>query len=109
MARTYATEQPQKKDDDKAGKPAPGTENLYSDKKSPLEKDAGKQEGKDAEPKLDDGFVPLSAEDEKAMNELLQTLKKGLPSGQAKSVEESFEMIKKQGIPKEVRDRKSVV
>ena len=104
MARTYATEQPQKKDDDKAGKPAPGTENLYSDKKSPLEKDAGKQEGKDAEPKLDDGFVPLSAEDEKAMNELLQTLKKGLPSGQAKSVEESFEMIKKQGIPKEVRE-----
>lgn len=101
MARTYATEP--KKDDKKAGKPAPGTENLY-DKKSPLEKDAGKEDGKDAEPKLEDGFVPLSAEDEKAMNELLQTLKKGLPSGQAKSVEESFAMIRKQGIPKEVRE-----
>lgn len=104
MARTYATEQPPKKDDDKTGKPAPGTENLYNDKKSPLEKDAGKEEGKDAEPPLEEGFVKLSAEDEKAMNELLETLKKGLPSGQAKSVEESFAQIKKQGIPKEVRE-----
>lgn len=104
LARTYATEQPPKKDDDKAGKPAPGTENLYNDKESPLEKDAGKQGGKDAEPELDEGFVKLTKEDEEAMTEMLNTLKKGLPSGQAKSIEQAFEQIKKQGVPKEVRE-----
>jgi len=96
-----------KKKEAPPSKPAPGTENLYNDPKSPLEHNvAGKEgkEGKEAEPPLEEGFVRLSPEDEKAMRDLLDTLKKGLPRGQVEVIEEAFEQIKKQGIPKEVRE-----
>lgn len=51
-----------------------------------------------------EGMVKLSPDDEKAMDELLSTLKQGLPKGQVEVIEEAFEAIKKEGIPKEVRE-----
>jgi AFG3 family protein len=60
--------------------------------------------GKESETPLDAGMVKLTAEDEKAMTDLLDTLKKGLPKGQIEVIEEAFEAIKKEGIPKELRE-----
>ena len=81
-------------------KPAPGTENLYNGK-TPLTKDEGSEP---SEPPLADGMTRLNAEDQKAMEELLETLKKGLPKGQVEIIERSLEAIKKEGIPKELKE-----
>lgn len=108
-SRCYSTE-PNKKGDsetndlDKTQKPAsksaPGTENLYNDKSAM----SPHPEGKTGDQPLAEGMVKLTPEDEKAMTELLETLKKGLPQGQMVLIEEAFENIKKEGIPKEVRE-----
>src|SRR6266536_322964 len=89
-----------KKASEAPSKPAPGTENLYNGK-TPLTKDEGSAP---SEPPLADGMTRLNAEDQKAMEELLETLKKGLPKGQVEIIERSLEAIKKEGIPKELKE-----
>lgn len=84
-------------------KQAPGTENLYNSDNSPLSQ-SPQPAGKESETPLAEGMVKLSPEDEKAIEELLSTLKQGLPKGQVEVIEEAFEAIKKEGIPKEVRE-----
>jgi AFG3 family protein len=81
-------------------KPAPGTENLY-DGKTPLSPSA---EEKPDEPPLADGMVKMDKEAEEAMEQLLATLKKGMPKGQVEILERAFENIKKEGIPKELKE-----
>jgi AFG3 family protein len=78
-------------------KPAIGTENLY-DGNSALSKKAEGATSKDS------GMTKMSAEEEKMVEELLDTLKKGLPKGQVEVIERAFENIKKEGIPKELRE-----
>jgi len=46
----------------------------------------------------------LNAEDQKAIEELLETLKMGLPKGEVEVIEKSLEHMKKEGIPKELRE-----
>lgn len=83
-------------------KPAPGTENLYDGKSStPLS--PGTEDGPSEAP-LKEGMVKLTEEDEKAMLELLATLKKGLPKAQVEVIERAFEAIKKEGFPVELKE-----
>ena len=81
-------------------KPAPGTESLY-DGGSPLSSDA---DAAKSEPPLEDGMAKLNVEDQKAVEELLKTLKKGLPASQVEVIERAFEVIKKEGIPTELKE-----
>ena len=81
-------------------KPAPGTEKLY-DGKTPL---SPKAEDEASEPPLAEGMVKISAEEQEAMEVLLETLKKGMPKGQVETIERAFEAIKKEGIPQELKE-----
>ncbi|TVY62345.1 Mitochondrial respiratory chain complexes assembly protein AFG3, partial [Lachnellula suecica] len=92
-------------------KAAPGTENLYNDDKAPLspkvedgEAEAGEGEAESGERKLADGMTRLNAADQKAMEELLETLKKGLPAKEVQTIEKALEAMKRDGIPKELRE-----
>lgn len=85
-------------------KHAPETENLYDGSKAPLSQSPKPEGFEPRETPKSDGKGKLSPEDEKAMDELLSTLKKGLPKGQVEVIEEAFEAIKKEGIPAEVRE-----
>lgn len=100
QGRTYATQPQKPKKDavkkDNTGKSAPGTENLY-DGKTPL------SPGGEGEQPLADGMMKLNPEDQKAMEELLELLKKGMPSGQVQTIERAFETMKKEGISVELK------
>ena len=115
QARTYANQPKKPKEDDGAkkddaevtkksseqpSKPAPGTENLYNGK-TPLSPES--EEGPSETP-LADGMTRLNPADEKALEDLLETLKKGLPKGQVETIERAFTAIKKEGIPIELRE-----
>lgn len=77
----------------------------FTSKASPGEEDAKTEEGEEAgEPKLAEGMERLNPEDQKAMDELLDTLKKGLPKSQVESIEASIQMMKKEGVPKELKE-----
>lgn len=86
----------QPKTDANTPKPAIGTENLY-DGDSALSK-------KTEEAAKDNGMTKMSAEEEKMVDELLGTLKKGMPQGQVEIIERAFDNLKKEGIPKELRE-----
>ncbi|RFU33885.1 hypothetical protein B7463_g2426, partial [Scytalidium lignicola] len=90
-----------KKESTQPSKSAPGTENLYNDPKSPLSRPSA--EGKEEESPLAEGMTKLNPDDQKAMEELLETLKKGLPKGQVEIIEQALETMKKEGIPLELR------
>jgi AFG3 family protein len=81
-------------------KPAPGTENLYNGQTSL----SPKTEGEASELPLEEGMTRLSAAEEKALEELLKTLKSGMPASQVEVIERAFEAIKKEGIPQELKD-----
>jgi AFG3 family protein len=49
-------------------------------------------------------MVKISAEEQEAMEKLLATLKKGMPKGQVEIIERAFVAIKKEGIPKELKE-----
>jgi AFG3 family protein len=80
-------------------KPASGTENPYNGQ-TPLSKES---EGGASEPPLAEGMTKMNPQDEQAIEELLETLKKGLPKGQVETIERAFEAIKREGIPAELR------
>ena len=118
LARAYATEPKQnkkknvakndssevtaKKGTEPPTQPAPGTENLYNGQ-SPLTKESeGPKEP--SEPPLAEGMTKMNPEDETAIGELLETLKKGLPKGQVETIERAFEGIKREGVPVELRE-----
>jgi AFG3 family protein len=118
QARAYATEPKQnkkkngatkdssevagKKGTEPSIKPAPGTENLYNGE-SPLTKNVEESSGP-SEPPLAEGMTKMNPEDEEAIGELLETLKKGLPKGQVEVIERAFERIKLEGVPIELRE-----
>ncbi|KAL3427078.1 matrix aaa protease map-1 [Phlyctema vagabunda] len=122
-ARSYATQptppKKPKKDSKKDGsqvaenkakgapsKSAPGTENLYNGPKTPLSQQP-KPTSKDAEASeapLAEGMIRLSTQEEQALKDLLDKLKIGLSNSQVEMVERSFQTIKKEGVPTELRD-----
>ena len=116
--RTYATVQPKdpknpkdkdnkvSKKDSKpvagtkgaSGKPAPGFEQFYNNS-SPLS--PSPEDGKSGTA----GPNPKFTEDEsKALDNLLTTVKKGLPTALGNDVDKAFQEIKKHGIPAEIRE-----
>lgn len=121
LTRSYATVNPEipkkpKKDSEKKsedgdkkveepvskepGKPPPGFENTFS-KSSPLSGPSEDPSGKDAEPGK---FKSLTAEELKQVNDVANIIKNGLPESQRKAVDEAVDMIKKGGIPEELRE-----
>lgn len=83
---------------------APGTESLYNGT-TPLSKKTEAGESNEAsEPPLAEGMTKLSTEEEKRLNELLATLKAGMPKDQVEVLESAFEAIKKEGIPTELKE-----
>ena len=94
----------EKKAAEPPSKAAPGTENLY-DGNAPLSTKAeGEKDEGASEPPLAEGMTKMKPEDQQAIEELLETLKKGLPKGQVEVIERAFEAIKKEGIPTELRE-----
>ncbi|KAH8596957.1 peptidase family M41-domain-containing protein [Bisporella sp. PMI_857] len=97
-SRLYSTQPtPPKKEDESGG---------LKDKKagSPPSQDGKSPEGNEAgEPELAKGMTRLSPEDVKAVEELMEMLKKGLPAGQAEVISKAFENIKNEGVPTELK------
>jgi AFG3 family protein len=60
--------------------------------------------GTESDSPLSGDRVKLSPEDEKNMDQILEQARKGLPKAQVDALEEAFETIKKEGVPKEVRE-----
>lgn len=89
------------KDDSSPGKAPPGFENFYNNS-SPISPPP--QDGKGTPPNASEYTGQLTAEERKMMDGFLSTLKRGLPSGQAKEIEKAFEQIKREGIPFEMRE-----
>ena len=119
-SRTYATVQPEdpkdpkdknqdKKQDghsqkvakgkDTSGKAAPGFEDLYNNK-SPVSPPPKGEQQDGAQPQM----ANLSLEELKALDDLMNTLRQGMPSQQVELLERAFADIKKQGIPADVRE-----
>ncbi|KIW01175.1 uncharacterized protein PV09_07459 [Verruconis gallopava] len=64
----------------------------------------GQPEGQKESKSPLEGYQRLTAQEQKALDELLSTLKRSLPEGQAKDIERAFAMIKRDGIPNELRE-----
>jgi AFG3 family protein len=85
------------------GKPAPRTENLFNGSTPPSKNGEQGEEGPSKTP-LAKGMTKLSDADVKILEEHTEMLKKGMPKGQAEIMEKAFENIKKEGVPKELKD-----
>ncbi|MCJ1398145.1 AAA ATPase afg3 [Xylographa trunciseda] len=118
LVRTYATVQPgdpkDPKDKDNGasneanktvaggkgapGKPAPGFEKFYNNS-SPLSpsSEGGKPGNATPNPKL-------TEDERKTLDNLLATVKKGLPTALGNDVDKAFQEIKEHGIPAEIRE-----
>ena len=92
----------QSKDANSPGKPTSGFEDMFNDG-SPLSKSSqDPKEQKSDSPSS--SFSKLSEPEEKELDRILNTAKQGLPTSLAKDVELAFLQIKKQGIPKDLRE-----
>lgn len=103
--RRYATQPEEPRDKDEAkdktpGQSAPGMEHLYN-KGGPLTNEKAGASGSDS---LRPGFAKLTPEEEKELVEVFNQIKKGMPASMAEEVEKSFQKIRKDGIPQELRD-----
>ena len=88
------------RDGSKRGKPARGFESLYSDA-GPL----SHQGASDAEQLTDAPRMSmLTQEDQKELDGLLSTIRKGLPAEEVTAVEKTFEEYRHKGIPPEIRE-----
>ena len=81
------------------GKAAPGFEGLYNNKSPVSPPPPGKQQ--DGTPQE---MANLSSEELKALDDLMSTLRRGMPQQQVELLERAFADIKKQGIPSEMRE-----
>lgn len=78
------------------GRPAPGFENLYA-KDSAMSNES--EEGA-----LPPGRTRLGKEEEKMIEEIIDTFRKGLPPSEFRKVEQAFQAFKGIGVPKEFRE-----
>lgn len=81
-----------KKDEDKASQPA------NQDSNKPQQEESGPKDADQPQ------FSPLSEEEVKQIQELAQMMKLGLPKSQAAVIDEAVELMKKGGIPNELRE-----
>ncbi|EXJ63579.1 AFG3 family protein [Cladophialophora psammophila CBS 110553] len=107
LSRLYATVTP--------GDPKPPSEDPEKQKRKPEKAEkaeksadgAGKQDH-NAEPESKKAgtqeFSPLTPEEIKQIDDVAQMIKAGLPKAQADAVDEAAELMKKGGIPKELRE-----
>ena len=82
------------------GKAAPGFERFYSDGSALSPPSTGGQNKRTEAP----DNVSVSQDEMKQLDDLLSRIRKGLPTSQVKLVEKAFEHIKRNGIPKEMRE-----
>ena len=87
------------RDRSKQGKPARGFESLYSNV-GPLSHQSASKARKQVPTRL---ILELLA-DRKALENLLRTIRKGLPPSEADAVEKSFQEFKRKGMPPEIRE-----
>ncbi|THW36038.1 ATP-dependent metallopeptidase Hfl [Aureobasidium pullulans] len=100
--RRYATQPEEPRDKDEAkdktpGQSAPGMEHLYN-KGGPLTNEKAASES--ARP----GFAKLTPEEDKELMEVFGQIKKGMPASMAEEVEKTFQKMRQDGIPQELRD-----
>jgi AFG3 family protein len=89
------------------GKAPPGFEKTFdkNDKSSPLSAPSGgTQPEKDEKPQYEPGFTSLTDEEVQILNRVAQSIKNGLPESQAEAVDLGIALIKKGGVPAELRD-----
>ena len=89
-------------------KSAPGTEDLYNGK-SPLSTEAKESKPSEAakpseEAPLAEGRVRLTAEELQQIEQNVDRLKQALPKGQQELIDKAFAAIKREGIPKELKE-----
>lgn len=89
-----------KRDGSKPGKPARGFEGLYSDAGPFSHRSASEANQQADSPQLS----KLTEEEQKELNSLLSTIRKGLPALEADAVEKLLEDFKRTGIPPGIRD-----
>lgn len=116
QSRTYATVNPgdpkppkNDKDQDKKSETESAKEDAKDVKsesppKSETEEGKVKAQGEEASAKEEkDDFVPLSEEEQKAIQDVAKMIKNGLPKSQSEAVDEAVNVMKKGGIPAELR------
>ncbi len=84
----------------KAGKAAPGFEQLYSNASPMSSPTSGQGNGKPSSPPT----LKTSQVERDDLDALFSLMKRGLPDSQAKLVEKAIEEMKRSGIPSEVRE-----
>lgn len=106
--RGYATvnpgdPKPPKKDEEKRDK----SEDLKKEAKDALQaEESPKTSEKESEQtsKLEPGFAPLTPEELQQITDVAKTIKNGLPKSQTEAVDAAVELMKKGGIPPEMRE-----
>ena len=106
--RCYATvspgdPKPPKKDEEKQDE----SEDLKKEAKKALEaEESPKTSEKESEQtsKLEPGFAPLTPEEVQQITDVAKTIKNGLPKSQTEAVDAAVELMKKGGIPLELRE-----
>ena len=99
-AKTNTAEKQGAIDKSKPGKPARGFEGLYSNAGPFSHHSASEASQQTDSPQ----FSKLTAEEQKELDSLLGTIRKGLPASEATAVEKSFQDFKHNGIPPEIRE-----
>ncbi|KAK6420409.1 AAA ATPase afg3, partial [Oleoguttula sp. CCFEE 5521] len=103
-SRQYAT-QPGNDGENKPSQPAKGMEHLYGKStpmsNSPTPGGEQKPEGKD---ELFPGRSKLSVQEMKKLDEIFDTVKKGMPGSMGAEIDKALDGIKKNGIPTELRE-----
>merc|ERR1712000_498367 len=103
ISRSYATvnpgdPKPPQEDPEKKGKDEKDT--------SKSEKDSNQSQNEESKSKEtgQQEFTQLSEEEVKQIQDLAQMMKMGLPKSQAAAIDEAVELMKKGGVPKELRE-----
>lgn len=91
----------------KMGKPPSGFEQTFNtnNKSSPRSAPSGGSgQEKNATSEPPPGFAPLKDEEIEALESIAQKLKLGLPKSQAEGIDRTLELVKKVGVPNELRE-----
>ncbi|ERF72866.1 hypothetical protein EPUS_08479 [Endocarpon pusillum Z07020] len=89
------------------GKPPPGFEETFdkNNRSSPLSAPSGGSEpDKHDTAKPPPGFAPMDEREMQVLDTIAQSVKKGLPQSQTKIIDDAIDMIKRGGVPNELRE-----
>ncbi|KAF2656167.1 cell division protease ftsH [Lophiostoma macrostomum CBS 122681] len=99
-ARCYATQPPEEPQNEKEKKKQQQQDPVKDEQQPQPEQPA---ESKDVTPDAKANMAKLTAEEEKLLDQLLSIVSMGVPKAQKKHLEATFQDIKKNGIPAELR------